>query len=133
MNPNNHSFQLSSGFRQTRASRLTALALLGVVGIVAAGCLGAMISMVMMWGLSTQGADGRGLFNLLFFGIPALFATAMAVWLVRNVLLVVRSAAWLDGTRLTVQRIRPRTVDLAAADIVALRPTQRRFTGSCPA
>ncbi|TCB95584.1 hypothetical protein E0H26_19165 [Micromonospora zingiberis] len=132
MNFNSQSYRLSSGFRQTRAGRLTVLVLLGVLGIGAAGCLGAILGMFVLWALSSSGADSRTLFNVVMFGLPVLLATTMTGWMVRNVLVVLRSAAWLDGTRLTVQRIRPRTVDLATAHSVVLRPSSRRFTMSAP-
>ncbi|MGC5029440.1 hypothetical protein [Micromonospora sp. DT229] len=132
MNPHSQRIQLSSGFRQTRSGRLTVLVLLGVLGVVVAGCLGAVVGMFLLWTLSSSDTESRALFNVVIFGTPAVLATAMTAWVIRSVLVVLRSAAWLDGTRLTVQRIRPRTVDLATAHQVALRPTNRRFTVTAP-
>lgn len=70
----------------------------------------------------SEGSSGRGL----FLGLCGLPFVLLGVYLVLRVL---RTAAWLDGTRLRVRgALRSRTVDLAAArvDPSAYRETEAR-------
>ncbi|GIJ57369.1 hypothetical protein Vau01_048850 [Virgisporangium aurantiacum] len=51
---------------------------------------------------------------------------AAAAFVLYQILALARTAAWLEGSRLTVRRVRARTVDLASARIVSLSAHNER-------
>ncbi|WP_341719475.1 hypothetical protein QQG74_06965 [Micromonospora sp. FIMYZ51] len=132
MSTDNRHLRLWYGFRHTRAGRLTTVLLLGLPAVGFAACLGTVLSWVTITLLDVADIGSADAVGPLLYGIPGLFVAAMAGWWVWSLLAVLRTAAWLDGTRLTVQRVRPRTVDLVTANSIGLRPTNRRFKAPPP-
>lgn len=103
--------RLCVGFAGARTGRVLTIALLGSLVAAALGGLGFALAGPVLTAILTG---------------PVLLATMLMI------VFVVRSAAWLDGTRLTVRGLRTRTVDLAAARSVELRHLQRREVGPVP-
>lgn len=120
--PSRHEF--SYGFRTSRSTRLTFLTLGGILGVVAAGCLGGILGFALA--SLVEAGTGKGDSDLIAIPVvlTCLLAGGVIVWLVVNILAVVKMGAWLDGTRLTVRQRRSRTIDLAGAGSVALQPTR---------
>ncbi|MFC6020239.1 hypothetical protein ACFP2T_29230 [Plantactinospora solaniradicis] len=106
-----HRLRLSVGFDGARRGPVRTIALLGSLVAAALGGLGFALAGPVLAAILAG---------------PVLLATVLMV------VFVVRAAAWLDGTRLTVRGLRTRTVDLAAARSVELRHLQRREVGPVP-
>lgn len=101
--------------------RILLLALLAGAGLAAPVLLG--------W-YDDKRPSAEGWVLLAFF---VMLPAAVLLWrLVVSVPLALRGAAWLDGTRLTVRTARTRTVDLATADTVSLRPIREYLAAPLP-
>ncbi|MBE1485070.1 hypothetical protein [Plantactinospora soyae] len=104
--------------------------LLGGVVAIAAGGLGFGLGKLPLWIFPADDGSEWGLLPLALAGVAA------GLTLLGTVLLttfIVRAAAWLQGTRLTVRGLRTRTVDLADARSIEMRQLQRREVSPVPA
>ncbi|MFI9640193.1 hypothetical protein ACIG87_09000 [Micromonospora sp. NPDC051925] len=122
MQPSAPRITLSVGYRSGRTGRIVSLLVLGALLTVGCGCLGAAA------GTGLNAAAGGG--NPAVPALVALLAVGLVVLLVGLLVTsVVRTGAWLEGTRLTVVRLTGKTVDLRAARSVALQATATAHTG----
>jgi hypothetical protein len=111
-----HRFQLSPGHVRGRIAKITTWSVLGPVMVCLSGFAGSIlvaligvIGHVSYTSLNVWIAVGAGV---------ALVAAATLV--VYQIAVLARTGAWLEGSLLTVRRLRTRTVDLAAARWVGL-------------
>jgi hypothetical protein len=124
--------RLSAGFERTKATRAVVIGLLGVLGAGVAGCAGMLIGALASVTFHGPDFDSRvpaGLPQVLgasFAGLFGVFAALMATT-------IIRSGAWLSGSRLTVRALRTRTVDLTTARSISLRRTSVRLRRPTPA
>ncbi|WP_420119366.1 hypothetical protein [Micromonospora sp.] len=125
MQPSVPRIPLSIGYRSSRTGRVVSLVVLGVLLTVTCGCVGAILGTVLN-ATTGQGTSGSG-------AVPAVVALLSAglviVFVGLLVTSVVRTNAWLEGSRLTVVRLTTKSVDLRAARSVTLQATAVAHTG----
>ncbi|GIE93158.1 hypothetical protein [Paractinoplanes rishiriensis] len=117
--------ELAYGFAESRSSRLAVMIIIGVVGTPASFAAGLMLGLVIAFSLGPGGNMGALIAIPVVLGLVG--AGLFGAWAVVNIIRVARTAAWLEGSRLTVRAARQRTVDLGRARSVAVRPTQMRW------
>ncbi|GAA1657701.1 hypothetical protein [Actinoplanes couchii] len=124
LNPYRH--ELSYGFTTTRSSRLATVIIFGVVGAPLCLVAGILAGLVASFVSDTSGdlAQWKVVASILFGVLLMGLFTALMVF---NAVKVTRTTAWLEGSRLTIRTVRPRTVDLAMAPSVGIHPTQLRW------
>lgn len=104
-------YALSVGFGRRRTGRLVTVGVFTVVLFVAGCCLGNLLSlMATNLGARSQ-ADNTALHMLVGLAFAVLLG-AFGAWMFAY---IARFAAWLEGTRLTVRRIRTHSIDLRTA------------------
>ncbi|MFJ8687122.1 hypothetical protein [Micromonospora wenchangensis] len=122
MQPSVPRIPLSVGYRSSRTGRVVSLLVLGILLTVACGCVGAFLGT----GLNAAGGDGNP-------AVPALVALLSAglVMLLVGLLVtsIVRTGAWLEGSRLTVVGLTTKSVDLRSARSVSLHAAAVAHTG----
>ncbi|QDY09865.1 hypothetical protein FJK98_24195 [Micromonospora sp. HM134] len=122
MQPSVPRIPLSVGYRSSRTGRVVSLLVLGALLTVTCGCVGAFLGT----GLNAAGGDGSP-------ALPALVALLSAglVMLLVGLLVtsIVRTGAWLEGSRLTVVGLTARSVDLRSARSVSLHAAAVAHTG----
>ncbi|MFY1624216.1 hypothetical protein ACN261_00605 [Micromonospora sp. WMMD723] len=125
MQPSVPRIPLSIGYRSSRTGRVVSLVVLGVLLTVTCGCVGAILGTVLNASVGA-GTSGSG-------AVPALVALLSAglviVFVGLLVTSIVRTNAWLEGSRLTVVRLTTKSVDLRAARSVTLQATAVAHTG----
>jgi hypothetical protein len=123
------------GFTSSRSTRLGLAIVFLVAGVPISAGAGALFGLIIGFALNPGGDPSA------VIAIPIMLALLagglFAAWAVVSMLRVTRSAAWLEGLRLTVRNVRPRTVDLRSARSVQIRPTRMRWrapgrTGTIP-
>ncbi|MEQ4302832.1 hypothetical protein ABNF97_15780 [Plantactinospora sp. B6F1] len=124
-----HRYRLSVGFHGSRAIRVVFMVLLGGLAAGAAMCAGALFGLVWIAILAPGDPDGPERWGLLPIALATLAAGAVVAYTALRVTRVIRTDAWLEGSRLTVRVIRDRTVELSRATSVAVRVTDRPLIG----
>ncbi|MEV4843850.1 hypothetical protein AB0K20_11610 [Micromonospora matsumotoense] len=116
MHPYPARIALSIGHQTRRTSRFVTLLLLDALVIFAVGCGTGILIFVT---LTTEPGNPYTLLGI----VPLLLAVVQVVFMALFAVAVIRAAAWLEGSRLTVVNVATRTVDLRAARSVSLRAT----------
>ena len=109
-------YQLSPGAVRRRATKITTWAILGPIMVCLSGVAGSIIA-VITGAIADISTGALNRWAAIGAGIAMVAATAL---LVHRITALARTGAWLEGSRLTVRRIRTRTVDLASARWVEL-------------
>lgn len=122
--------EFAYGFTSTRGTRLGVAIAITAVGVPAGFVAGLLLGLVLAFAVNPDGDAGA------VIAIPVVLALLggglFGVWALVSILRVTRTSAWLEGPRLTVRHVRPRTADLLHARSIAIRPTQMRWRGSGP-
>lgn len=124
-------YHLSVGFETSLTARLVGLLFIGLFLLVGAMCGGYALGMLALYAVAAAPAAPAVFAYLPFVG-AALGLLSATLYMVLAFAAAMRQAAWLDGTWLTVRRLRRRTVDLAAARLVGLQPTTERLRAPAP-
>lgn len=127
MQPSTPHHEFSYGFKSSRSTRLAFLTLSGLFGVLAAGCLGGIVGMAIASLVEAGTGDGDRDLLAVPVILICLLAGGVLTWVVINIIAVAKMGAWLQGTRLTVRQRRSRTVDLARARSVSIRPSRLRW------
>lgn len=120
-------YQLTHGFTTTRGSRLAVMIVTSLFGIPVSFLIGFLLGSIMI-----VVADRFADLDFKAAVVPVLsgviLAALYATFALYGVLKIVRPAALLEGSRLTVKSaFGSRTVDMAAATSVGIRQTQVRW------
>ena len=114
---------LSSGRVSARTAKIIWwVVVIGPVFTLVSGAVGAFVVVIIgdVADLSESATSGWAAVG------AGLAFVAAAAFVLYQVLALARTAAWLEGSRLTVRRVRARTVDLASARIVSLSASTER-------
>ncbi|MBW4702433.1 hypothetical protein [Micromonospora sp. RL09-050-HVF-A] len=125
MQPSVPRIPLSVGYRSSRTGRVVSLLVLGVILTIGCGCVGAFI------GTGINAAGGNDTSGSAAVPAIAALVSAGLVLLLIGLLVtsIVRSGAWLEGSRLTVVGLTTKSVDLRAARSVSLHAAAVAQTG----
>ncbi|GAA1741400.1 hypothetical protein [Luedemannella helvata] len=115
--------ELSVGFVRTRAKRVTIVSVLGTMLVVVGCCAGGLLAM-MLSALISPSVDGNSPARLAAGGV--LVAVLLGTMPALQIAWIVRLAAWLDNTRLTVRGLGTRAVELRTAHSVRLDTVPER-------
>ncbi|MEN3610369.1 hypothetical protein AAH979_12525 [Plantactinospora sp. ZYX-F-223] len=124
-----HRYRLSVGFHGSRAIRVVFMVFLGGMAAGAAICAGTLLGLVGIAILAPGDPSGPERWGFLPIVLAVLASGAVVAYTAVRITRVVRTDAWLEGSRLTVRVVRERTVELSYATSVAVRVTNRPLIG----
>jgi hypothetical protein len=122
--------EFAYGFTSSRGARLGAAIAIAVVGVPVGFGAGFLFGLGLAFAVNPDGDAGAVVAIPIVLGL--LGGGLFAAWALAGILRVTRTSAWLEGSRLTVQRMRPHPVDLARARSVEIRPTSMHWRASRP-